>query len=210
MSVFKIIYQKMKIVLYSGIILFFSGCSPTKEKEKEDNKILIPKNSFSVSGFDKTMDSIKTSSSKNDSAILLPIIREDNRLNKNYFIGGIHFLIVDENNSYYVINSLERLMTCGNEPPFSKQDSIWFIKENSKKIENIKSIKTSEITKILEENKNAIVHTWNNLPLTISFALKNDTLNGSTMYDIISFMEKNKMYMYTIRRMNEAELNKIK
>lgn len=196
----------MKFIFNFIIIFLLLSCSQTKEKEEND--ILIPKNSFSVSGFDKTMDSIKSSFPKNDSIELLPII-EDKRLNKNYFIGGIHFLIIDENNSYYVINSLDRLMTCGDIPEFSKQDSIRFVKENSQKTENIKPIKTSEITKILEENKNAIVHTWNNLPLTISFALKNDTLNGSTMYDIFSFMGKNEMHMYTIRRMNEAELHKI-
>lgn len=39
----------------------------------------------------------------------------------------------------------------------------------------------------------------------VSFALKNDTLNGSFMHDILKFMEENDF----IRRMNKNELNAV-
>lgn len=63
----------------------------------------------------------------------------------------------------------------------------------------------SSQVKILQQNQKAFVNTENQNPLNISFALNNDPLKGSTMYNIIRFMENNKMKLYTIRRMNEYE-----
>lgn len=82
------------------------------------------------------------------------------------------------------------------------------MKESNQLTDKIKPIRTSEIIKILQQNQKAIVNTENQNPLNISFALKNDPLKGSTMYNIIRFMENNKMKLYTIRRMNEYELEK--
>ena len=48
------------------------------------------------------------------------------------------------------------------------------------------------------------------MPLQISFALKDDSLKGQTMYNIIRFMEDSKMYIYKFRRMNKDEINFIK
>ena len=48
------------------------------------------------------------------------------------------------------------------------------------------------------------------MPLQISFALKDDSLKGQTMYNIIRFMDDSQMYIYTIRRRNNDEITFIK
>ncbi|WP_131368495.1 hypothetical protein [Chryseobacterium soli] len=155
------------------------------------------------------MDSLNEAHSKNDS-LEAPITTNDKRLNKNYVHGAIHFLILDKDNSYYVIDNLKPFLLCGNTGEFLKQDSIDFIEKSNLLTDRSQPIRTSEITKILKQHQNAIVNTENTNPLNISFALKNDTLKGSTMYRIISFMENNGMKSYTIRRMNAYELKKAK
>lgn len=190
----------MKLIAYIFLSLLLFNCSQTK---KEEDPLFITKNNFSVSGFYKKLDSIKETHHKNDSLeVYLPIY--DKRLNKNYLYGAIHFLILDKNNSYYVIDHLKpSILFCGNTGEFSTQDSIDFIKKSNLLIDQARPIKTSEITKILKQHQNAIVNTEDiHHPLNISFALKNDTLEGSAMYTIINFMENNGMKSYTIRRMN--------
>ena len=190
-------------------ILFFVlllSCSKTKEKE---NRLLIPKNDFSVSGFNKKIDSLFQSYKNDSSEIPIPF-ESDKKINKNYLSGSIHFLIIDKNKSFYVIKSLKsNFSMCGNTATFSKQDSIFFIEKENGLIDKVQPITTPEIINLLKKNRSSIVNTENNIPLMISFALKDDTLKGSSMYDIIGFMEKNGMNAYTIRRMNEYELRKV-
>lgn len=194
----------MKFISSLFVLFLLFNCS---KNTKEENKLLINKNNFSVSEFDRKLDSLNNFYTKNDS--IPPIIKYDKRLNKSYMNGAIHFLILDKNNSYYVINYLKPfILMCGNTPILSKQDSINFVKESNQLTDKIKPIKTSEIIKILQQNQKAIVNSENQNPLNISFALKNDTLKGSIMYNIIRFMENNKMKLYTIRIMNEYELVK--
>lgn len=197
----------MKFILNIVFLTFVFSCTKTQNEEKKE---FISREYFSVSEFSKKIDSLKSNAAKADS--LIPIIpKEEKRLNKNYFQGSIHFLILDEHNSYYVINSLEpQISMCGVSPEHSEQDSLAYISNSNQITDKIKPIKTSEITKILKKHKPAILHSYNNSPLIISFALKKDTLKGPTVYNIISFMEKDKMQLYTFRRMNEYELIKAK
>ncbi|WP_317742600.1 hypothetical protein [Chryseobacterium soli] len=197
----------MKLIIPIFFILLLFNCSKTKKKE---DQLFVVKNNFSVSGFYKKLDSLNEAHSKNDS-LEAPITTNDKRLNKNYVHGAIHFLILDKDNSYYVIDNLKPFLLCGNTGEFLKQDSIDFIEKSNLLTDRSQPIRTSEITKILKQHQNAIVNTEDiNHPLNISFALKNDTLKGSTMYHIISFMENNGMKSYTIRRMNAYELKKVK
>lgn len=191
----------MKLIINSLLLILLSSCSETKKKE---NNLIISKNNFSVSGFDKKLDSLQNNNSK----IGLETVPEIN-CNENYLTGALHFLIIDENNSYYVVTALKSfVLISGNDNKFSKQDSLNYIEKSKEIIDNIKQIKTSEITQILKQNQHAILNTENRIPLNISFALKNDNLPGSLMHDIISYMENNGMKSYTIRRMNQYETKK--
>jgi hypothetical protein len=195
----------MKVIYCILILILFYSC---KKVEKEINLTpLIHKAYFSVSENDKKLDSTRNIK-RNDSREILEI-NIDKRYNKDYHIGGIHFLIQDSTKSYYFINYLEnQVIICGNISPLLKEDSIKIINENIEKIQNIKPIKTNEIIDILKKYQNKIVSKGNS-PLQISFALKNDTIYGTTMYNILQFMEKQKMSLYEIRRMNNAELKKV-
>lgn len=183
-------------------ILFFS-C-----KKKENEIVLNPlihKNYFSVSENDKKLDSIRNNQKSEYHEINI-----DKRYNKQYHLGGIHFLIEDSLRSYYLINYVKNpVLMCGNIPPFSKIDSAKIVNENIEKIQRIKPVKTHEIIQILKKYQSKITSNNNHTPLQISFALKNDTVRGNTMYNILQFMEKNKMSYYEIRRMNYDELKKI-
>lgn len=198
----------MKLIIPLFFILLLFNCSQSK---KEEDPLLVSKNNFSVSGFYKKLDSLNEVHSKNDSSeVYIPTY--DKRLNKDYVHGAIHFLILDKDNSYYVIDHLKPfILLCGNTGEFLKQDSIDFIEKSNLLTDQSQPIRTSEITKILNQHQSAIVNTQDtNHPLNISFALKNDTLEGSTMYRIISFMENHGMKSYSIRRMNAYELKKVK
>ncbi|MGH1516212.1 hypothetical protein [Chryseobacterium sp. JK1] len=196
----------MKFIISILFFVLLFNCSKTKEKE---DRLLIPENDFSVSDFDKKIDSLKQAY-KNDSLKIIMPHEFDKRFNKNYLSGSIHFLIIDKNKSFYVIKSLKsNFSMCLNTAPFSKQDSIYLIEQENGLIDKAEPIKTTDIINLLKKNRNSIVNTENNNPLMISFALKDNTLKGSSMYGIISFMERNGMNSYTIRRMNEYELRKV-
>ncbi len=197
----------MKIIYCIIFFILFCSC---KKNEKEINLTpLIHKSYFSVSENNRKIDSIRNIK-KNDSLEILEI-NVDKRYNENYHIGAIHFLIQDSIKSFYLVNYLENeILMCGNVTPLSKNDSIRIISENIEKIQIAKSIKTNSIIEILKKYQNKIVSKKNQIPLQISFALKNDTLRGSTMYNILQFMAKNKMGLYEIRKMNDDELKRTK
>ncbi|WBV60452.1 hypothetical protein PFY12_15640 [Chryseobacterium camelliae] len=197
----------MKLIISLITLFLFCSCSKTKN---EENKLLIPKNNFSVSAFQKKLDSLNKNYAENDS-LKIPLEKYDKRLNQNYLHGKLHFLILDNNTSYYVLDTLiPPILMCGNRPDFSKQDSLNFIKKNNKFIDLLQPIKTFEIVKILKQNQKLVANKEYNSPLNVSFGFKNDTLSGTTMYNIINFMEDNGMKSYTIRRMNEYEIMKTK
>ena len=94
---------------------------------------------------------------------------------------------------------------CGNVPPMTVKDSINAVNENISKLKKINPIETREISKILSKYQKQIFNDGSFI-LEVSFALKNDTLKGDTMYNIIEFMENNNMKSYSMRRMNNDEL----
>ena len=132
----------------------------------------------------------------------------DKRLDLKYNIGNIHFMILDTSTTYFYINSLERTDICGTgyHPAMTKKDSIKYILENSKQIPFSKRIKTNQISDILNKYKKEILND-NDIPLMISFASKRDTVKGEIIPNLFSFMEKNGMKYYFIRRFNDAEIN---
>ena len=129
------------------------------------------------------------------------------QLNNNlYSMGRIHFLINDQENSYYLMDDLSyQLFLCGNE---SDNDSIHITENINEKLEELKPIKTNQIIEILEKYQDKIVPKNNYPPLRISFALRNDTLKGPIIRNITEFMSERNMNSYFFRRMNDIELNK--
>ena len=199
----------MNRILTFSIFLLILSCKKTAEDKKDGNPF-VNKNYFSVSEYDRKVDSTLNIKVKDSVERPLPITY-DKRYNPDYSIGAIHFLIEDKENSYYVIKDLEPfILMCGNVDPMSKRDSINSINNSIKIIQKAKPIATSEIERILYEHREKIVNNKSNRPLHISFALKDDTLKGQTMYNIIRFMDDRKMYIYTIRRSNNDEINLIK
>lgn len=195
----------MKLTYIFSAFLLICSC---KKIENEKNLTLAHKEYFSISENNQKLDSIKNIRKDSREALEIHL---DKRFNTNYHMGGIHFLIEDSIKSYYLVNYLENpFMMCGNIEPLSKQDSINLVNESIEKIKNIKPIKTREIKNVLKKYQSKILSEKSNIPIEITFALKNDTLIGNSMYNILQFMEKNKMYIYNIRQMNDDELRKIK
>ena len=202
---FTTIVFKMRLAIFLTIIFLLSGCS--KKQNDDDLKLLVHKNYFSVSENNRKIDSIKNNR-ESDSLEIIEI-REDKRYNDHYHIGAIHFIISDSSKSFYLINYLENpVLICGNLTALSREDSIKVVNKNILKIQKSTAIKTDDIIQILKKNKVNIVNN-SPIPLQITFALKNDTLKGDTIYNIINFMEKNKMSLYDIRTINQEERNKI-
>lgn len=195
----------MNRILTFSIFLLILSCKETAEDKKDGNPF-VNKNYFSVSEYDLKIDSA-SNIKLNDSIERPPPITFDKRYNSDYSLGAIHFLIEDSENSYYVVKNLEPfILMCGNVDPMSKRDSINSIIKSIKIIQKAKPIATSAIEKIVYEHREKIVNNKSNRPLQISFALKDDTLKGQMMYNIIRFMEDSKMYVYKIRRMNKDEI----
>ena len=195
----------MNRILTFSIFLLILSCKKTAEDKKDGNPF-VNKNYFSVSENDRKIDSTLNIKVKDSVERPLPITY-DKKYNPDYSIGAIHFLIEDNEKSYYVIKDLEPfILICGNVDPMSKRDSINSINKSIKIIQKAKPIATSEIEKILYQHREKIVNNISNMPLPISFALKDDTLKGQAMYTIIRFMEDRKMYIYSIRRMSEEEI----
>ena len=194
--------MKLKYDFLILTLILFLGCK--KSENKDELNSLIHKNYFSVTENNNKLDSIRNIK-RNDSIEVIEI-NNDKRFNSHYYLGGIHFLITDSLNSYYLINYLENpILMCGNIPQISKIDSVKIVNESISKIKKIQPIRTNEIVRILEKYKSKIVA--KPIPLLITFAIKSDTLKGNSMYNIIEFMEKNKMSYYDIRKMNKDELN---
>lgn len=185
------------------------SCRKSTEEKKAGNPF-VHKNYFSIAEYDRKIDSISPTK-LNDSIERPPPFPIDKRFNSNYSLGAIHFLIEDNEKSYYVIKDLEPLiLMCGYMDPMSKKDSINSIDESIKIIQKAEAIPTALIEKILYDHRKKIVNNKSPMPLQISFAFKDDTLKGQTMYNIIRFMADSKMHIYTIRRMNRNEISFVK
>ena len=191
-----------KIILIFINLFILLGC--TEKLKKKDSNLIVHKRYFSVSENNKKIDSIENIPLSHDREQLRII--KDKRFNEVYHIGAIHFLIINEKQSYYLINYLEpQILMCGNVSPMTVKDSINAVNESISKLKKIKPIETREICKFLSKYQKQ-TYSDGRVPLEISFALKNDTLKGDTMYNIIEFMENNNMKSYSMRRMNNDEL----
>ena len=191
-----------KIILIFINLFILLGC--TEKLKKKDSNLIVHKRYFSVSENNKKIDSIENIPLSHDREQLRII--KDKRFNEVYHIGAIHFLIINDMQSYYLINYLEpQILMCGNVSPMTVKDSINAVNESISKLKKIKPIETREICKFLSKYQKQ-TYSDGRVPLEISFALKNDTLKGDTMYNIIEFMENNNMKSYSMRRMNNDEL----
>ena len=191
-----------KIILIFINLFILLSC--TEKLKKKDSSLIVHKKYFSVSENNKKIDSIENIPLSHDREQLRII--KDKRFNENYHTGAIHFLIINEKQSYYLINYLEpQILMCGNVSPMTVKDSINAVNESISKLKKIKPIETREICKFLSKYQKQ-TYSDGRVPLEISFALKNDTLKGDTMYNIIEFMENNNMKSYSMRRMNNDEL----
>ena len=191
-----------KIILIFINLFILLSC--TEKLNKQDSNLIVHKRYFSVLENNKKIDSIENIPLSHDREQLRII--KDKRFNEVYHIGAIHFLIINEKQSYYLINYLEpQILMCGNVSPMTVKDSINAVNESISKLKKIKPIETREICKLLSKYQKQ-TYSDGRVPLEISFALKNDTLKGDTMYNIIEFMENNNMKSYSMRRMNNDEL----
>ena len=191
-----------KIILIFINLFILLSC--TEKLKKKDSSLIVHKKYFSVSENNKKIDSIDNIPRSPDREQLRII--KDKRFNEDYHIGAIHFLIINEKQSYYLINYLEpQILMCGNVSPMTVKDSINAVNESISKLKKIKPIETREICKFLSKYQKQ-TYSDGRVPLEISFALKNDTLKGDTMYNITEFMENNNMKSYSMRRMNNDEL----
>ena len=191
-----------KIILIFINLFILLSC--TEKLNKKDSNLIVHKRYFSVSENNKKIDSIKNIPCSPDREQLRII--KDKRFNEDYYIGAVHFLIINEKQSYYLINYLEpQILMCGNVSPMTVKDSINAVNESISKLKKIKPIETREICKFLSKYQKQ-TYSDGRVPLEISFALKNDTLKGDTMYNITEFMENNNMKSYSMRRMNNDEL----
>lgn len=184
----------MKISIFlSGFILFtFLSCEA--KTETEDLPLLVHKNYFSLTENNRKLDSI----SKLNSEEGLVSFDDWNEKDTHSVVGAIHFLIVDENQSFYLINYLDKM----DLPIYQASIGDTLTIDTEALYENLEPIQTREITHILSKYKDKIAVDF---PLLISFGLKNDTLQGDTMYRIIYFLETNQMNRYLIRKMNKTE-----
>ena len=194
----------MKYLSLIIILLFFTNC---KNENLTDNSFVVSKYN---ENYDKLIKELINKDSTNiyNEEIEVPEIYFDKKLNLNYRIGHIHFMILDTTTTYYYINSLENISICGTDQSIemTEQDSINFTIENSKLLPYSKKIKTQQITKILNTYKKQINNN-NGIPLTISFASKKDSIQGNIMQNILSYMDQNGIKSYYIRKFNESELN---
>ena len=191
-----------KIILIFINLFILLSC--TEKLNKKDSNLIVHKKYFSVLENNKKIDSIDNIPRSPDREQLRII--KDKRFNEDYYIGAVHFLIINEKQSYYLINYLEpQILMCGNVSPMTVKDSINAVNESISKLKKIKPIETREICKFLSKYQKQ-TYSDGRVPLEISFALKNDTLKGDTMYNIIEFMENNNMKSYSMRRMNNDEL----
>lgn len=188
------------------------NCNKTKI-EKNNQQNYLTENRFILTQYKKFIDSIENNFPKNDSMHIIEF-PDSRKININYSMGAIHFLVANENESYYVINDLSPYSNwCGwesNDKESIKNDSLIYIKRNIDKVKKAELINNQEITKILEKYKDSIVNKMNPNPLSVSFAFEKDTLKGKTMYNTINYMEKNGMKSYFFRKMNTEEIYKVK
>ena len=201
----------MKYLFSLLIILFFTNCKKSLNEDSANQDFIVSKHKEK---YDKLIESFMN----RDSTDLEEGIEVsepdpepslfDKKLNQNYTIGSIHFMILDTSTTYYYINDLEPKFTCGtgHYQEMTIEDSINYIVENSKQIPFSKKIKTNQISEVLNQYKKEILNDFV-IPFTISFASKHDTIKGEIMPNLFSFMEQNGMNSYFIRRFNEAEIN---
>ena len=191
-----------KIILIFINLFILLSC--TEKLKKKDSSLIVHKKYFSVSENNKKVDSIDNIPRSPDREQLRII--KDKRFNEDYYIGAVHFLIINEKQSYYLINYLNpQILMCGKVSPMTVKDSIKSVNESISKLKKIKPIETTKICNFLS-NYQKQIYNDGRLLLEVSFAMKSDTLKGDTMYNIIKCMEDSKMKSYFIRRMNNEEL----
>lgn len=189
----------MKKSIFVLTILLFFGCGKHDLISDEKNNI-SKKDYFSLTEFQQKTDSLKNIAS-NEGFEVLDIT---NDYNPDYTIGKIHILIEDENRSFFVMNKYNPNSDCDCA---REEDSLAYINFSIDAVKNSKEIKTGHIIKILEGNKDSINRFEN--PIIVSFALKNDTVQGDFLFNVIDYLDKNGLNHYFFRKANQKELEKI-
>ncbi|MDH1884098.1 hypothetical protein [Empedobacter sp. GD03797] len=198
----------MKYLIILIITLFFTNCKKNINHNNSNKDFIVSKFNEKHNKLIEAIINQDSAYFSSDPEMLMPE-PIDKKINLNYNIGNIHFMIIDTSTSYFYINSLDSKFKCGGTgfyTEMSKQDSINYIIENSKHIHLSKKIKTNQIPEIINKYKKEILNN-NGIPLTISFSSKYDTVKGEIIPNIFSYLKQNGMNYYFIRRFNEAEHN---
>ncbi|MBA5628465.1 hypothetical protein [Moheibacter lacus] len=192
-------------ILFFGLI-FLLSCQP-KEATVEDEKNYPRKDRFIVSENNRWLDSIKNAAFDKGLEIEQKTLRG---IPSDFVSGKFHFIILDEEDAFYYskAKTYPDVLLCG---VIDNSDIERERKSFNKYLDSIQPIKLTDIRKYLTENRDEIIagKEYRQSPVNITFALKNDTLKGSFMHDILNFMEDNGMNAYMIRRINNKELEAV-
>lgn len=192
-------------ILFFGLI-FLLSCQP-KEATVEDEKNYPRKDRFIVSENDRWLDSIQNAQAEAGyEKVKIHYVGSDFENTS----GKFHFMILDEKNAFYYskAKTYPDVLLCGIiDESDIERERVNF----TKYLDSIQPIQLNDIRKYLTENKDEIIagKEYRQSPVNITFALKNDTLKGSFMHDILNFMEENGMHIYFIRRMNDSEIEAV-
>ena len=192
-----------QIWVYSFLVILIFSCQ-SKEKAVEEENVYPRKKWFSVTENDKRLDSVRIAFAKEGvEEIKISYVGTPS----DFPTGKFHFLILNEKDAFMIsrVKTYIDGMVCGTD---SEKDYTFEKEKIESYLDSIQPIKLSEIQNYLLQNKDKIIagKEFRQSPAVVSFALKNDTLKGSFMHDILNFMESNGMRVYLIRRMNDKEL----
>lgn len=175
--------------------IFIQSCNSKKDKTDNENN---PEEIFILSEFISKNDSLRHAAENEGYAVL------DYSKSRygNYTMGDIHFVILDENHSYYLLNYINPFPEIDYQP--TKEDSILIHQSNINRLDALKPVSTDSIAEIIARNSSELKE---NQP--ILFALKNDTLKGAAISDAIELMKTKNLNIYFFRKINDEEEKQI-
>lgn len=175
--------------------VFIQSCNSKSKRTDAENK---PEEIFILSEFISKNDSIRHAAENEGYAV------PDYSISPygNYTMGDIHFVILDENHSYYLLNYKNPFPEIDYQ--LTKEDSILINQLNIKRLEALTPVSTDSIAEIIAKNSGELKE---NQP--ISFALKNDTLKGTAISDAIELMKTKNLNIYFFRKINDEEEKQI-
>lgn len=202
----------MKITILVLCLILFIGCNFNKKSINEE-KYFPTKDKFILSEYHryldekdkKQLDSLR----KVDKDIVIEIDSHPIFGSFDKF-GFTHLIILNNDEIYFHQEKPIRNMRAGNFDCVITENVIEESKiKNNLRLDSLTQIRPTGLKLILK--KNEIAYVINDITVIsgeVTISLKNDTLDGSLMYDIFQILES-KRITKILRRMNEDELKAI-